>query len=1010
MDTIVGFAFLFLALLFAPWIVVWIRSRQLRREREQDLQHWQELRDRLRGLELAVASLVKTEGQSKPAAPVEAHSLVRTPAPAPAQPAAAAPPSAPPPLVKPAVPPEQTAVVAPPVRPPEFSFGGMAGSARATGEAAQPTLMDRLKGGLDLEEALGTNWLNKLGIVILVLGIVFFLIYQLRQVGPAGKVVVGYLVSAVLLGGGLWLERRERYRIFARGAIGGGWALTFLVTFGLYHIPAAQVLDSQLVDLWLMLLVAAGMVLHSLHFRSQVVTGLAVLLAFASVTISEQTVYSLTAGAILSLALVVVVGRMQWFELEIFGLLAAYLNHWWWLRRIIEPMHGHKHPFPEFLPSAGLLVFYWLIFRVSYLWRNCEEKRQERLSTVAALLNSVLLLAVMKYQAVHPEWAFWALLAIGAAEMTMGQLPLARRRRTPFVVLTTIGAALLVSAIPFRYSGARLTILWLMEAEALFLVGIFTRESIFRRLGGLASLLVPLQLLAYDAAAIYGRRMDDADLSRQPVSALLLAISALVLYGNSHFAFRRWPELFEHTVDRTVLARLSYVAGVALLVAAWIEFPGTETVVAWSVVALALGFFGRRYLLPQLAWQSHAIFALAVLRALAVNLQTTAQWGSISQRLASFAVIATALYLASGWSGGGERWRWLRRLPATYQWVGSSLVMLVAWYELRPAAVTVAWAIFGLALIETGVALRSSSWRWQGYAALAMSFVRMFFVNLNAAGTPGQISPRVYTVLPLVAVFFYIYLRLQSFAQAEPGMDHKAHAGDLAAWAGTVSVAALMRFELNLDWVVAAWSGLVLVLLMIAWRASRQVFLQQAVAGAFAVLFRGVFHNIAERAWLPAATIWHSRVLCLSVASAGLLLGLWFAFRLRCPAADESTDDSRIRGAWSAVMRHPEQTFFFVPLVIIMLLLAVELHGGMITVGWSILSVAVFLFALAVGERSFRWAGLVLLLVSVGKIVVSDAWAMNARDRYITFIVLGTAVLSVNFLYSHYREAIRKYL
>lgn len=68
-----------------------------------------------------------------------------------------------------------------------------------------PTLFEKLKGSLDLEETLGANWLNKIGIVILVIGVALFLAYQLRQVGPAGKVLVGVLVSAALLLGGVFM-------------------------------------------------------------------------------------------------------------------------------------------------------------------------------------------------------------------------------------------------------------------------------------------------------------------------------------------------------------------------------------------------------------------------------------------------------------------------------------------------------------------------------------------------------------------------------------------------------------------------------------------------------------------------------------------------------------------------------------------------------------------------------------------------------------------------------------
>src|SRR5882672_12542023 len=97
----------------------------------------------------------------------------------------------------------------------------------------------------------------------------------------------------------------------------------------------------------LMLVVAAAMVWHTLRYRSQVVTGLAFLLAFLTVSISQVSVYSLTAGAVLALGMVAIVGPMQWFELEILGILASYLNHYLWLRPIIEPMQGHRRPFPE---------------------------------------------------------------------------------------------------------------------------------------------------------------------------------------------------------------------------------------------------------------------------------------------------------------------------------------------------------------------------------------------------------------------------------------------------------------------------------------------------------------------------------------------------------------------------------------------------------------------------------------------------------------------------------------
>src|SRR5581483_6715717 len=251
----------------------------------------------------------------------------------------------------------------------------------------QTTLVDHIRNSGGIEDLLGKNWLNKVGIVLLVMGIAFFLAHQLKTMGAAGKILVGYSVSLAMLGAGIWFERSERYRILARAGIGGGWALLFFTTYAMYHVPAAQVLSSQGIDLVLMLAVALAMVGHTLRYNSQVVTGLAFLLAFLTIFVSRVNVYSLTAGLVLALGIAVIAVRRSWFELEIFGILATYLNHFFWLHNIFDAMGGQRQPFPEFFPSAAILCSYWAIYRVSYLARRIDSRESENISTVAALLN-----------------------------------------------------------------------------------------------------------------------------------------------------------------------------------------------------------------------------------------------------------------------------------------------------------------------------------------------------------------------------------------------------------------------------------------------------------------------------------------------------------------------------------------------------------------------------------------------------------------------------------------------
>jgi ROK family len=184
--------------------------------------------------------------------------------------------------------------------------------------------------------------------------------------------------------------------------------------------------------------------------------------------------------------LVSIVLKMGWFELEVFGILSSYLNHLYWLYRILGSGGAQGHDFSGYHASTALLLFYWAAFRVSYVVRKIKSSADENMSTIAALLNTLLLLGTMKFQSVHPELAFYALLAIGAIEFTIAQLPITKQRRQAFILLTIVGTALMVTAIPFRYSGNNVSILWLVGAEALLLAGAIFDEVVFRRLVAVA--------------------------------------------------------------------------------------------------------------------------------------------------------------------------------------------------------------------------------------------------------------------------------------------------------------------------------------------------------------------------------------------------------------------------------------------------------------------------------------------------------------------------------------------
>lgn len=1268
-------------------------------------------------LPLSAAS-VPTEISAQPPA-MNATTQAQPVAP-PAPPRIETPHTAPPPVVVPLA--SSTRVVAPP------KFAALRSSLRSS--APKATAQQRMKSVFALEETLGTNWLNKLGITILVLGVALFGIYELGQLGPVGKVGLSFIVSIALLGGGIFLERRERYRILGHTLIGGGWALLFFTTYALNHVQAMRVLSSENADLILMLVVALAMVAHTLGYRSQLVTGLAFLLAYTTVSLSHDDVYSLASGVILAVGLVSIVIRMGWFELEVFGILSSYLNHLYWLYRLLGSKGAEGHAFAEYHASTALLLFYWLIFRVSYVIRKPKSPAGEHVSTAAAVLNTLLLMGVMKFQSVHPELAFVALLLIGAVEFSFGQLPITKRRREAFIILTVLGAALMIAAVPFRYSGNNVAILWLIGAEAFLIAGVTVKEVVFRRLGLLAGFLVGLHLVVIDLRQVLSVRSTSE--VRMLAAGVMFGLCAVVFYANALLVGQRWKLFFDESPDEQLLwghsdlggfaavaaawalssddwtavafagimlvlaalgaklksfhlqvqygvigvltlyrvglvnlhpevpyhthvqmrlltlpviaaafyvtakwaalrdepnqlrfqglfasggtalvaflifyevpelwqplaaiafavlllevgqwiryhalawhahaltglailaavtadqggtlrwhniplhalgalpvvagaywiarrislpntshadfARIAYswtgtgmmlwvlyeavpapwiavswvvfavalalvmrwigyrqlawqanvvaactlvqvytsnfilehqlwpgislrlitvsivaaglyflsrkatvadsssagaitylhssAATALLALLAWYEAPGAWLAAVWAVFALVLALVDRRFELEDLGWQAHAIAAFTIYRGVTLNLYVTETWHGISLRLLSLSIVSVVFYALSRIVRMPQESR-TGEFRHIYSWAASALVLVLMWYELQPLSVAVGWAVFGLVLFEYGLLRKINQFRFQAYAALAGAFARIFFANL-AAGNPGEFwGPRMYTVLPLTLIFFFVYAQLGS-EEAGLGDDRRLHFDDLLGYIGTGSVVALLYFQFPNDWLVTAWAVVIFALFGLALLLNRSMFLYQGILLTVGTCVRGVMHNLFGTSYFSGGD-WTGRYFVLGSAVAIMLACLPFAFSLRNRARARAPGNGWI----GAVVMHPEQFMFFASVLLLTLMLALKMRAGMVTVAWGIEGVLIILLALAVNERSFRLTGMILLLVCVGKIMLRDAWGLAPRDRYVTFIILGAALLLVSFLYSKYRDAIRQFL
>ncbi len=176
----------------------------------------------------------------------------------------------------------------------------------------------------DMESLIGGNLMSKLGALLLVIGLALFLSYSLGSMGPLAKLAAGAILGTLLLVWGSILDHRQSGDTLSIGLIGGGWACLFLTAFASYGVEATRIFSDPLPGMAAMLTVATGMIIHSLKFKSEMATGLAFLLAFTSLFITEVNMFSEIAAVVLTLAMLGLSYHYSWHQLSVAGLMLTY--------------------------------------------------------------------------------------------------------------------------------------------------------------------------------------------------------------------------------------------------------------------------------------------------------------------------------------------------------------------------------------------------------------------------------------------------------------------------------------------------------------------------------------------------------------------------------------------------------------------------------------------------------------------------------------------------------------
>ncbi|HMP84890.1 MAG TPA: DUF2339 domain-containing protein, partial [Verrucomicrobiota bacterium] len=340
------------------------------------------------------------------------------------------------------------------------------------------------------EMRLGTYWLVRVGIVMLLTGLVFFGNYAYQnfigKLGPGGKISLLYLASAALLGLGAWWQRRAEkpaMRNYAQVLFAGGLAAVYFTTYAAHHIEPLRVIQSAVFDGALLLVWAGFMAWMADRRKSEVLALFAVGLAYYTSAITRVGSFTLYSNLVLTLVAVVFLIRNRWTGLSFASLAATYAGYAFW-----RFFHGGDWRWAS--PDEGLwfgayfLMSYWLVFTAAVFLSKHEKLSGWNRAAFLTLNNGAFYALFLLTMIQVRTGGFWKFtLACGVVLLALAGLSrrlLPNEPETKNAYLTQ-GLVLATVGIIAKFSGVQLALMLAAESVILFVLG--SQRSLILKVG-----------------------------------------------------------------------------------------------------------------------------------------------------------------------------------------------------------------------------------------------------------------------------------------------------------------------------------------------------------------------------------------------------------------------------------------------------------------------------------------------------------------------------------------------
>jgi uncharacterized membrane protein len=343
-----------------------------------------------------------------------------------------------------------------------------------------------------LEKFIGENLINKIGIIITVIGVGIGAKYAIdhQLISPWTRIILGYLLGLGLLGFAIRLRRK--YENFSAVLLSGSMAIMYFITFAAYSFYSLIPLTFAFV---LMVLFTIFTVAAAIRYDKQVIAHIGLVGAYAVPFLlsedSGKVVILFSYMAIINAGILVIAFRKYWKPLYYSSFLLTWIIFLTWY---IPKYETANH----FGLSWIFISIFFVTFYIIFLAYKLLKKEKFAIEDILLLLANSSVFYGLGYSILRRHLQgedFQGLFTLGNALIHMVVSILIYRQkqadRNLFFFIVGLSLAFLTIAIPVQLDGNWVTLLWSAEAAMLFWIGRTKNASVYELLS------YPLMILAF---------------------------------------------------------------------------------------------------------------------------------------------------------------------------------------------------------------------------------------------------------------------------------------------------------------------------------------------------------------------------------------------------------------------------------------------------------------------------------------------------------------------------------